>query len=75
MLAYGARFGHDDPDELVEAAFACPFCLRAGIEFRVTLSGYDPTVECGCEVCDERWLVYLTPEQALRLSVLHHADH
>lgn len=39
------------------------------------LSGYDPTVECGCQACDERWLVYLTPEQALRLSVLHHAEH
>jgi hypothetical protein len=36
------------------------------------LVGYDPTVECGCEACDRRWLVYLTPEQALRLSVLHH---
>ena len=35
------------------------------------LAGYDPTVECACEACDQRWLVYLTPEQALRLSVLH----
>lgn len=76
MLADVARFLADDPDELVEAAFACPFCLNsAGIEWRAKLVGYDPTVECACEACQERWLVYLTPEQALRLSVLHHADH
>jgi hypothetical protein len=75
MLAHVARFLPDDRDELIEAAFACPFCLRAGIERRATLVGYDPTVECACEVCDQRWLVYLTPDQALRLSVLHHASH
>jgi hypothetical protein len=73
MLADVARFLPDDPDELVEAAFACPFCLSGGgIEWQATLVGYDPSVQCACESCHERWLVYLTPEQALRLSVLHH---
>jgi len=71
MLSDVARFLPDDPDELVEAAFACPFCLCAG-EWQATLVGYDPTAQCECEACRQRWLVYLTPEQALRLSVLHH---
>ena len=76
MLSDVARFLVDDPDVLVEAAFACPFCLGiAGTEWRAMLAGYDPKVECACEACHERWRVYLTPEQALRLSVLHHAGH
>jgi hypothetical protein len=76
MLADVARFLADDPDELVQAAFACPFCLGiARTEWRAMLTGYDPRVVCGCEACDQRWVVYLTPEQALRLSVLHHSRH
>jgi hypothetical protein len=72
-LADTARFRADDPDELVAAAFACPVCLRGeGVERRETLGGYDPSVACSCESCSTRWRVYLTPDQALRLSVLHH---
>jgi hypothetical protein len=73
LLADTARFRTDDPDVLVEAALACPLCLRSeGIVWEAALTGYDPSVECHCPACSERWRVYLTPPQALRLSVLHH---
>jgi hypothetical protein len=68
-----ARFRADDPDELVEAALACPLCLRSEeVEWEAALDAYDPSVACRCPVCDARWRVYLAPHQALRLSVLHH---
>jgi hypothetical protein len=73
MLADTARFLADDPDELVEAALACPICLCSdAIVWEAALDGYDPSVECHCPACEERWRVYLAPHQALRLSVLHH---
>jgi len=73
MLADTARFRADDPDALVTAALACPICLRSDeIEWEAALSGYDPSVQCRCPGCEERWRVYLAPHQALRLSVLSH---
>jgi hypothetical protein len=57
----------------VQAALACPLCLRSNsIVWEAALDGYDPSVECHCRSCDERWRVYVAPHQALRLSVLHH---
>jgi len=71
MLADTARFRADDPDELVEAAFACPICLRSeDVELEAALGGYDPSVECHCPDCDERWRVYLAPHQTLRLGLM-----
>lgn len=73
MLADTARFRADDPDVLVEASLACPICLRAeGVTWHGALDDYDPSCECHCGHCGERWRVYLEPQQALRLSVLHH---
>jgi hypothetical protein len=73
MPADTARFLADDPDALVEAALACPLCLRSDdIVWEAAFTGYDPSVECHCPSCAERWRVYLSPHQALRLSVLHH---
>ena len=73
MLADTARFRDDDPDELVEASFACPLCLHTnGVRWHAALDDYDPSCECHCGSCDERWRVYLAPHQALRLSVLNH---
>jgi hypothetical protein len=66
-----ARFRPDDPDELVVASLACPVCLTSeGVERDATLHGYDPSVRCQCPTCDQRWRVYLLPEQALRLGLL-----
>ncbi len=70
-LADVARFRPEDPDSLVEALLACPVCLRSeDIEWSAALQGYDPSVQCRCPSCDERWLVYLAPEQTLRLGLM-----
>jgi hypothetical protein len=71
MYADTARFRADDPDPLVLAALACPLCLRGDeIEWSAALHGYDPSVQCRCARCEERWRVYLAPEQALRLGLM-----
>ncbi len=66
-----ARFRPDDPDALVLAALACPLCLRADVESEPDLEGYDPSVQCLCSSCQARWRVYLAPDQALRLGLMH----
>jgi hypothetical protein len=66
-----ARFRPDDPDALVAASLACPYCLGSeSVHWHAALDGYDPSVECSCGCCDEGWRVYLTPEQALRLGLM-----
>jgi hypothetical protein len=56
---------------LVTASLACPVCLHSeDIRWDATLQGYDPSVQCQCPTCDERWRVYLTPDQALRLGLM-----
>lgn len=64
-----ARFRIDDDDELVAASFACPACLRAVCSGTLQLSSDDPQVDCICLKCDQRWTVFLTGEQALRLAL------
>ena len=50
----------------------CPVCLRVeDVEFQDSLEGYDPSVQCRCPSCQTRWRVYLAPEQALRLGLMH----
>lgn len=69
-----ARFRPDDPDELVTASLACPICLRSDqVRWEAALHGYDPSVECRCPTCQERWRVYLAPEQTLRVGLMDHA--
>jgi hypothetical protein len=43
---------------------ACPICDE--VEWTACADGYDPSVQCLCRPCDERWRVYLAPQQALR---------
>ncbi len=67
MLVDTARFRTDDPEPLVFASLACPICLRGeDVEWEAALEGHDPSVECRCPRCDERWRVYLSPQQSLR---------
>ena len=69
LLADVARFRADDPDALVTASLACPICLRSEqVQWEAALDGYDPSVQCRCPTCEERWRVYLAPQQALRLG-------
>ncbi|MFZ0042040.1 MAG: hypothetical protein WAK93_12090 [Solirubrobacteraceae bacterium] len=66
-----ARFAPDDPEVLVSASLACPLCLRGeDVEWETALEGYDPSVQCRCPSCQERWSVYLEPFQALRLGLM-----
>ena len=66
-----ARFRTDDPDELVLASLACPICLRAAnVSWRLDADGYDPSVECVCDRCEQSWRVYMTPYQALRIGLM-----
>jgi hypothetical protein len=66
-----AHFRADDPDELVLASLACPFCLRSDdVDRRFLSRGYDPCLECVCPRCEERYRVFMTPNQALRLVLL-----
>lgn len=75
MLADTARFRPDDPDELVTASLACPICLgNDDVHWEAALEGYDPSVECRCSICQERWRVYLAPQQALRFGLLEAHD-
>jgi hypothetical protein len=70
-LADTARFRPDDPDELVLASLACPLCLSsAAVEWTLESEGYDPSVECVCDRCEESWRVYMTPHQALRAGLI-----
>jgi hypothetical protein len=41
------------------------------VRWEAALEGYDPSVECLCPACEERWRVYLAPEQALRVGLMH----
>ena len=66
-----ARFRTTDPDPLVSASFACPVCLHGdSVEWQAALDGYDPSVQCHCSHCDQRWRVYLAPDQALRFGLM-----
>jgi len=69
-LADTARFRADDPDELVLASLACPICLSGEVGWTLEGEGYDPSVECVCRHCERAWCVYLTPQQALRLTLM-----
>jgi hypothetical protein len=70
-----ARFGPFDPQELITASLACPFCLRGeDIAWGGTLEGHDPSVRCHCPGCGEAWRVYLAPDQALRVALISHAQ-
>jgi hypothetical protein len=66
-----ARFRADDPDALVTASLACPICLGSEqVMWEGAFDGYDPSVSCSCPHCEERWRVYLNPQQELRLGLM-----
>jgi hypothetical protein len=66
-----ARFRADDPDVLVTASLACPLCLHGeDVEWHLLADGYDPSVQCLCRSCNERWRVYLAPQQELRIGLM-----
>jgi hypothetical protein len=60
-----ATFDPTDPQPLVEAALACPFCLHAS-HWRA-ISG--PLLECTCTACGHEHTISVTGAQLLRLTV------
>lgn len=70
MLTDTARFRETDPDSLVSASLACPVCLQSQcVDWSADVYGHDPSVECRCTRCDLGWVVYLAPQQALRVAL------
>ena len=71
LLADTARFRPNDPDELVLASLVCPICLSGtDIDWTFAGDGYDAYVLCACDRCEQSWLVYLSPHQALRIGLM-----
>ena len=65
-----ARFAADDPDPLIHAAFACPYCLRDADEITLNLDEpFASAALCRCRDCRHDWEVTLNFGQALRLGL------
>jgi hypothetical protein len=64
-----ARFRPDDPEPLVEASFACPFCLARSRLGAMRIWDGEPRVFCRCATCNARWSVSVTEAQRRRLEV------
>jgi DNA-directed RNA polymerase subunit M/transcription elongation factor TFIIS len=68
MLSDRARFRSDDPDPLVAASFACPFCLMSAEHRMMRVWDEERRVFCRCARCNARWSVGVTAEQWARLA-------
>ena len=64
-----AHFRPADSGCLVAASLACPVCLSSAVRWSLGGGGYDRRARCVCTECDHERDLYLTPEQALRLSL------
>jgi hypothetical protein len=66
---YVPCFTLDDADVMVDAAFACPVCLRAGTRVEIEVAGNHPAGSGACRTCGATWALALEPRQLLRLSL------
>jgi hypothetical protein len=69
MACETAHFRPDEPGLLVAASLACPMCLSSSVRWSLAGGGYDRRARCVCTACGHERDVFLTPEQALRLSL------
>lgn len=68
-----ARFTDSDPDDLVVAALACPYCLRTAAAAELRAAGRRVIAHAFCGVCEGAgWEVALAADQARRVSALPH---
>ena len=70
LLTDNARFPVDAPDPVVNASFACPYCLRSPALALFDLD--EPggsAVRCRCEECHTSWVVAVNVGQAMRLAI------
>jgi hypothetical protein len=70
-LTETATFRGDDDVCLVEASLACSVCLSGDVEWSLQSDEWDAQVHCRCGSCGHTRTVWLTGEQALRLSLDH----
>jgi hypothetical protein len=65
-----ARFAADDPDPIIGASFACPFCLRAPAAVVLNVEeAFGSAALCRCDECSRGWAVTLNFGQALRMAL------
>jgi hypothetical protein len=70
-----ARFAADDDDVLVNASFACPYCLRQPTDIALNLEEpFESAALCRCTHCRRGWAITLNFGQALRLALAPPAD-
>jgi len=71
MLADIARFGAAEEPAVVEACFACPYCLRAPAEVILDIDDAEDGGEalCSCERCAVLWRLGLDADQSLRMAL------
>ena len=61
-----ARFQADAAEPLVEAAFACPYCMQRPSFVRLP-DEFDTGAACVCVSCRAGWTVALSEQQLLRM--------
>jgi hypothetical protein len=64
-----ARFRAGDPDALVAASFACPWCLHRPAAVVVAGAEHECAASCVCADCARGWRVALSVEQSLRMAL------
>ncbi len=64
-----ATFRADDEQALVQASLACLACLSGDVESELELDEFDGKVRCRCRQCGYGFVLRLTPDQTLRLSL------
>lgn len=70
-----ARFASDDPDPLISASFACPFCLRAPSAIALTdEEPFGSAALCHCDLCGSSWAVALNFGQSMRMGLAPPSD-
>jgi hypothetical protein len=75
VLTDSARFLGDDPEALIGASFACPYCLNNPSTARVSLDEASGSAAvCRCEACASDWVVSLNLWQSLRLALAPPAE-
>jgi hypothetical protein len=67
MLSDVARFRPTDDEQLVEASFACPVCLRRPAASTLFAEPED-LVSSAC-TCGTEWHTLLDPDQTLRMTL------
>jgi hypothetical protein len=65
-----ARFVVDDDASLVNASFACPYCLHTATDVELNLDdAFGSAATCWCHGCSRDWVVVLNFGQAMRLAL------